>query len=126
MTDTSSVFSVLRPKISLIIHVSCFKDPYSTMPGLQVLLSFHSQVGLNKSYDLVFSRMMTQHMVTPDVQKFLMSLSHSGSKYFLTTTFPYIAVNKDMNMVGSHRILQGTTTNRGSWGLMRGKIFFVF
>ena len=65
------------------------------------LVLFHWQVGLNKSYDLVFSRMMTQHMVTPDVQKFLMSLSLSGSKYFLTSTFPRAHVNGDLKIVSS-------------------------
>ena len=54
---------------------------------------------MNKSYDLVFSRMMTQHLVTPDVQTMLMSVSASGSKYFLTTTVPGISENTELSVV---------------------------
>ena len=51
---------------------------------------------LNEAYDLIFSRMMTQHLHTGDILKTLKRFQDSNSSYLLTTTFPLASVNRDI------------------------------
>ena len=61
---------------------------------------------LNKSYDIVFSRMMLQHLKSIDVLKVLQHFQNSGSKYLLTTTFPGVPINGDLRLVQRGRFRQ--------------------
>lgn len=51
---------------------------------------------IEDTFDLIFSRMMLQHLFTRDVLKILTRFSDSGSKYLLTTTFSRISNNRDL------------------------------
>jgi len=48
------------------------------------------------SYDLIISRHTTIHLKNRDVNKVVKNFISSGSKYLLTTTFPNITENKDV------------------------------
>lgn len=62
---------------------------------------------LNRSFDLIFSRMMLQHLATKDVGTILQHFQDSGSRYFLTTTFPTVGANPELpvGVAGRFRFL---------------------
>ena len=51
-----------------------------------------------EQYDLIFCRMLMQHLYFADVLKLLHIFSKSGSKYLLTTTFVTTSMNDDLYM----------------------------
>ena len=55
--------------------------------------------GLSSSFDLIFSRMMLQHLHNDDVLTFLDAVSTSGSKFILTTSFPNTHENIELQHV---------------------------
>lgn len=62
---------------------------------------------INDTFDLIFSRMMLQHLLNEDVLKILKRFSESGSRFLLTTTFPRTARNVELepNSRGRYRFL---------------------
>lgn len=48
------------------------------------------------AYDLIFCRDCLVHLSFADIQKAIVNIKKSGSKYFMTTTFPAQATNEDI------------------------------
>jgi hypothetical protein len=51
---------------------------------------------INKSYDLIHTRHMTQHLTTSDTLRVLKHFSDSGSLFLLATTYPDKTANTDL------------------------------
>ena len=56
---------------------------------------------LNKSYDLIFTRQMTQHLTTVDTVSTLYHFERSGSRFLLATTAPHIRYNRELTFADS-------------------------
>ena len=62
--------------------------------------------GLDEAFDIVFSRMMLQHLLFNDVLVFLDAISRSGSRLLLTTSFPAFEINFELPSVDGYRFRQ--------------------
>ena len=58
---------------------------------------------LNTSYDLIFTRQMTQHLTTADTISVLRNFDQSGSKFLLATTVPKLKANPELNFKNIYR-----------------------
>jgi len=54
-------------------------------------------------YDVIFSRVTLQHLKTGDIQKVLRNFLESGSRFLLTTNFPSLKLNRELDEAEQYR-----------------------
>ena len=71
---------------------------FLTDPNLSFIVQDIAEKPLQQKYDIIFSRMMLQHLSKAAIMKVLYHFSQSGSLYLLTTTATGIALNAKLSL----------------------------
>ena len=109
----SSVIAYIKKQLD-ITRVRILDAPCGDMTWMQHLLKTRNDIDYtgfdivpelnsgtqNKFQDLVFSRMMLQHIHNDDVSKDIEEVSTSGSKFILMTSFPNNRENRELQKPG--------------------------
>ncbi len=72
------------------------QERFSNLPGLTFVTQDIVTTPLTHSYDLIFSRMLIQHLSNFDTLKVLKHFSESGSSFLLSTDYPFLYENRKL------------------------------
>ena len=81
--------------------IASHQEHYRDVPHMNFVQGDIVSVGLERSYDLIFTREMTQHLRDADGLKMFKHVSTSGSNFLLATSIPapYVKKNEDVQIV---------------------------